>query len=110
MLRPINVELPFLITDVNRKGLALVQDFVVRRLVRLFLRHNLVICALLAVAVLAGCADIEPVGFTTVRARNNVIERKFRQLYLTLSFLTTPGCLKLAGKIIPQVHVISAVL
>ena len=110
MIRPVDVELPFFITDVDWKGLALVQDFVIRRLVRLFLRHNLVICALLAVALLAGCADVEPAGFTTMRTRNNVVKRKFSQLYLALSFLASPCGLQLAGKVVPKVHVSTAVL
>ena len=110
MLRPINVELPFLITDVNWKCLTLVQDFVVRWLVRLLLRYNLVICALLTVTRLAGRTDVEPVGFTTMRAWNNVVQRKLRQLDLALCFLASPSRLQLAGKVVPKIHVITAVL
>ena len=94
----------------NWESLSLVQNFVIRWLVWLFLRHNLVICALLAVALLAGCTDVEPTGFTTMRAWNNVVQGKLSQLYLALSFLTSPRSLKLAGKIIPKVDVSTAVL
>lgn len=110
MFWPIDIEFPFFITDMNRQSLPLSQNFVVSWLVRLLLWYDQMVGTLVAVTRLAGCTYIQPVGLTTMRSWDHVVECQFSQLHFTLSLLTTAAGLKLACKIVSQVHIVTAVL